>query len=210
VLKRPCFSYRFWRWVCRVILRLGFGLRTHNAERVPREGGYLLVSNHASNLDPPILGCMLEREVHYLAKAEMFENRLLARVFRSINAHPIRRGGVDRQAMKECGELIRNGALLTIFPEGTRTHDGEMQAPKPGVAMIAVQARARCLPAYIAGSYRAWPRHRTFPRPTRLDVYYGAPFDLPERPEGMDRKDYYQLCADEMIRQISALKPEEL
>lgn len=202
-------AYRFSRWMCRVILRTFWNLRAHHAERVPKEGGYLLVSNHASNLDPPVAGCLLARGVHYLAKAEMFRYPLMRNYLEAIQAHPVRRGAVDRKAIKMCVDLVKSGALLAIFPEGTRTHDGEFQEPKPGVGMIASQTGAQCVPVYIEGTYGVWPRHRALPRLRgRIDVYYGEPFDLPERPDGMDKKDYYARCAEEMMRRIAALRDE--
>jgi 1-acyl-sn-glycerol-3-phosphate acyltransferase len=147
--------------------------------------------------------------MHSLAKSELFRIPGFAWLLRAVNAHPIRRQGVDRKAMRLCAELVRSGQMLLVFPEGTRTRDGQLQPGKPGVAMIAVQAGVPCVPAYIDGSYRAWPRHRLLPRPAKTRVFYGEPFDLPERAEGMTTREHYQLCADEMMRRIAQLRPAD-
>ena len=187
--------------------RVFFRLEAHGVERVPREGAFLLISNHASYLDPPLLGCSVPRICHNLAKAELFRVPGLGRLIRAVKAIPIRRGGVDRQAMRRCVELLRSGKVVVLFPEGTRTRNGALQPAHAGAAMIALQAGAPCVPAYIEGTFRAWPRHRWFPLPAKVRICYGEPFALPEHPEGMHPKDHYQLCADEMMRRIAALKP---
>ena len=200
--------FRFGRWVSWLVGRVLFRLETHGMEHVPTQGGCLLVSNHASYLDPPLVGCLVPRVVHNLAKAELFRVPLLGWVCRAVKAMPIRRGGVDREAMKRCVEILRSGKVVVLFPEGTRTRDGELQPARPGAAMIAVQAGVQCVPAYIDGTFRAWPRSRWFPRPAKVRAYYGEPFALPERPEGMASREHYQLCADEMMRRIAALRPD--
>jgi len=125
-----------------------------------------------------------------------------------MNAYPVRRGGVDRTAMKRAVDVMRAGHLLLAFPEGTRSHDGNLQPAKPGVAMMAIQAGVPCIPVYVKGSYRAWPRDRKFPRLTPIQVFYGKPFDLPPRSEGMTSREHYQLCADEMMAHIDALRQQ--
>lgn len=167
----------------------------------------MLVANHASFLDPCLVGAPIARHLHFLAKAELFHVPILGRIARSVSAHPIRREGLDRNAMRECIDIMKSGEALVIFPEGTRTRDGQLQPGKGGPAMLAVQAGVQCVPAYIDGTFQAWPRTRALPRPTKVRVYYGKPFDLPKRPEGMSSKEHYNLCAEEMMRQIAALQP---
>jgi 1-acyl-sn-glycerol-3-phosphate acyltransferase len=165
------------------------------------------VANHASYLDPCIVGCRMRRHFHSLAKSELFRVPGFGTLLRAVHAHPIRRQGLDRQAMRKCAELIRSGELLLLFPEGTRTRDGNLGLGKPGAAMIAVQAGAACIPAYVEGSYDVWSRARRLPRPGKLRVYFGSPFALPPRAEGMSSKEHYVLCAAEMMRRIAALRP---
>ena len=190
------------RFLCRVLFRL----EVHGESNVPERGGFMLISNHASNLDPPMLGCMLKRPLHFLAKSELFKMPVLNWWARNVNAHPIRRGAVDRGAMREVNRILREGHGLVIFPEGTRTRDGSLQPAKAGVAMMAVQAGAPCVPAYVDGSYQAWPRDRLFPLPRKIRIFYGESFSLPPRPDGVSSKEHYHLCASEMWRRIDALR----
>lgn len=187
---------------------LFFRMKVHGLENFPGEGGVMLVSNHASNVDPPLVGCFLPRPIYTLAKAELTSIPLFGPfLVRGCYAIPLRRVGVDRRAMKKCVDLMKGGEIVSMFPEGTRTWDGELQRGKPGSAMIAVQSGATCVPVYIDGSYRVWPRWRWYPLPRKIDIYYGEPFELPERAAGQSSKDYYQQCADEMMRRIAALRP---
>ncbi len=187
---------------------LCFRLKTVGRENLPKEGGLMLVSNHASNLDPPIVGCALPRDIYTLAKAELARIPIFGPfLVHACYAIPLRRKGVDREAMKKCVKLMKSGEIVSMFPEGTRTRDGELQRGKPGAAMIALQGGAPCVPAYIDGSFRAWPRARWFPLPRKITIYYGKPFNLPERAEGQSAKEHYQACADEMMRRIAALRP---
>lgn len=199
--------YRFCRFWIRQTFRLMFRIEAHGLENIPAEGGCLLVSNHASFLDPPALGCRVtHRYFDYLAKRELFEVPLFGSLIRAVRAHPIRRGGVDRKSLRECASVLKQGGMLVLFPEGTRTRDGRLQEPKAGVAMIAAQADVPFVPAYVQGTFHVWPRHRKLPRPGKVRVFYGEPSELPQRREGMSSKDYYALCSEAMMEGIRALK----
>jgi len=200
--------YAVAKFLLQIIFAVGFRLEVHGAEKVPREGGLIIVSNHSSYLDPPLVGARLPRVMHTLAKAELFRVPLLGWFLRGCRAFAFPRGRVDRRAVRHCVDLLKTGNVVSLFPEGTRTPDGNAHRGKPGVAMIAVQANVPCLPCYIEGTFRAWPRKRWFPLPTKVRIYYGEPFDLPERQEGVSNKEYYQLCSDEMMRRIQTLRSQ--
>jgi 1-acyl-sn-glycerol-3-phosphate acyltransferase len=185
-------------------------LEVHGLENLPREGGRLLISNHASNLDPMLVGSPLPRICRFLAKEELFEVPLFKYWMRAVGALPIHRGGVDRKAMGACVRLLKTGSLLVIFPEGTRTRDGLLGGGKPGVAMIAAQAGTPCVPTYVDGSFESFPRGGKFPRPVKIHVWYGPSFDLPPRQEGAGTKEHYQACADAMMARIGELRERAL
>ena len=201
--------FGFMKILVKLIARTYFRLQVHNVDRVPRGGGLVLISNHSSNIDPPIVGARLSRPMYTLAKAELFKNAIVGHFLgKWCYAIPFRRRGVDRAGMQHCVALLKAGQIVSLFPEGTRTRDGQLQRGKPGVAMLALQAGVPCVPAYIDGTYAAMPRGGRLPRPKKVRIYYGEPFRLPERAEGMTKKEYYQHCADEMMRRITALRPE--
>jgi 1-acyl-sn-glycerol-3-phosphate acyltransferase len=182
----------------------------HGAENIPADGPALLVANHSSNLDPPIAVILLRREVHFLAKDELFRVPLLGTAIRHLNAHPVRRGGVDRQALRDCANVLASGGLLLLFPEGTRTCDGALQEGKTGAAMIALQARVPVIPVYIDGTYGAMRRGMWFPRPRKVRVFYGKPFDPAGIIADMPKREGYAVVAAEMMRRVGELMPKAL
>jgi 1-acyl-sn-glycerol-3-phosphate acyltransferase len=200
--------YEFCHFIVRCFIRTLFRAQAHNKENIPKTGGFMVVSNHSSFLDPLLVGGCVRRHMHYLAKRELFRIPVFRNLIRGVNTHPIHRQGLDRTAIRECVDLMRGGEILLIFPEGTRSRDGNLQPGKAGAAMIAVQAGVPCIPAYVVGSFRAWPRQRRLPRPTKVHVYYGKPFDLPPRGPEMSSKEHYVICAEEMMRRIAALRPQ--
>jgi 1-acyl-sn-glycerol-3-phosphate acyltransferase len=200
--------YGIVRLLVNVVGFVYFRLEAHGTANVPLEGPLILACNHASNLDPPFVAGPPDREFHSLGKQELFRVPIFGAFLRGINVHPIRRDGMDRAALKECVEIVKSGSALLVFPEGTRTPDGQLQAGKAGAAMIAVQTGARIVPAYIDGTFAAMRRGVIFPRPRKVRVYYGAPF-LPDVAvtEG-SRRDRYDAIAGLMMERIAALRDE--
>ena len=121
---------------------------------------------------------------------------------------PIKRGGVDRKTMKIAAGLLKNGEMLLIFPEGTRSHDGNLQEPKIGVSMFAYQSRAKILPVYIDGSYQALPRNAIFMRPSKVKVYIGEPIipDYDNETLQIDKKQKYEILSQLVMNSVGKLK----
>ncbi|MCX7626687.1 MAG: 1-acyl-sn-glycerol-3-phosphate acyltransferase [Candidatus Sumerlaeaceae bacterium] len=190
-------------WLARVLFRLEHIGR----QNIPPEGGCLLVSNHASNLDPPLVAVGVPRACHTLAKRELFDLPVLGWAIRRLYAHPIDRAGVDRRALKECIDTLKAGNVLLLFPEGTRTRNGELQPAKAGAAMIALLADVPIVPVYIDGTYEALPRGKTWPCLRKVRVYYGSPFRACEVLfHSVDKREAYDALAQEMMRRINQLR----
>lgn len=140
----------------------------------------VLCANHTSNWDPPVLGTPLERKVHYMAKAELFEVPVLGYVLPRIGAFPVKRGGVSKESIRLSIQLLKDGNMLGIFPEGTRSNAGGMG--KKGAASLAIKSGATVIPAAIIGSYKPF---------SRMKVVYGPPVDISEfadnGPEGLEQ-----------------------
>ena len=138
------------------------GWEVRGREHVPPTGGLIVASNHISFWDPPLVGTAAVRELHFLAKEELFRTPLLGPLIRAFNAIPIRRGVADLSGLTKAMEVLRAGRALLMFPEGTRARDGELKAARPGVGMLAVATDARIVPACISGSSRPgrWLTHR--------------------------------------------------
>jgi 1-acyl-sn-glycerol-3-phosphate acyltransferase len=165
----------------RLAATLAFQLRAFHPDRVPATGGALMVSNHQSYLDPPLLGTKLNRSMAYLARSELFDHGGFARLIRALNAFPIRQGKGDVGAMKESIRLLQEGWLLNMFPEGSRTPDGCVHPAQKGAGLLIRRAGVPVVPVAIDGSYEAWPRGQKFPRPHPIRILYGHPVLLSRR-----------------------------
>lgn len=142
-------------YLARFILRFLLYLRQWQIEglrNLSYSQGLIVVSNHTSYWDPVIVGCALNRPVHYMAKAELFKNPLLALLFRTLKAFPVERGKSDRKAIRHAVNLLAEGNVLGIFPEGTRSTSGELQKAHLGAAMLAFKGNASIIPVGISGA----------------------------------------------------------
>jgi 1-acyl-sn-glycerol-3-phosphate acyltransferase len=153
------------------------GLRVSGRKNIPRSGPALLVSNHLSHLDVFILGIPLHRPLNYVARSTLFFPPLGAFI-RSVGGFPIQREGMGAQGLKETLRRLRAGGIVMLFPEGTRSRDGELGELKAGIAVLAARARVPVVPTALAGTFEAWPRTRPFPRPHPVRIHYGEPITV--------------------------------
>jgi 1-acyl-sn-glycerol-3-phosphate acyltransferase len=157
------------------LLRLLYRIEIVGAERIPADGPAILAANHASVFDPFILGVATPREIHYMAKAELFRWRLLAAAMRSFNGFPVERGGGDQAAMSEAGRLLIGGAVIGIFPQGTSKPERQIGWHR-GAARLALTTGAPLVPVRLSGTRRP-------PLLTRVRIAIGEPIVVPvERP----------------------------
>ncbi|MFD0586881.1 lysophospholipid acyltransferase family protein [Paenibacillus sp. GCM10027627] len=161
-------SYVIFRFLLRVLYRLLFRLEARGVHHIPAEGPVILASNHISNFDPPTIGVLVPRKVHFMAKEELFKIPVLGMLIRSFGAFPVKRGGVSKDAIKSAITLLKSGEVMGIFPEGSRSNAG---AAKKGAAMIAFRSGATIVPVAIVGSYKLF---------RKTLVCYGEPIILSE------------------------------
>lgn len=194
--------------VTRRILEVFFDFSSPGMEKVPLEGGLLVVANHASYLDPPIVGAALPRELYYLARRTLFRHPLFARLIRAYHAIPVELERPDPVGLRAVLRALRKGRAVLLFPEGTRTPDGRMGEARMGAGFVACHAGVPILPVRIFGTYEVLPRHRKWPRFFPIRVVIGSPFHIPqveEEPRSRKRKEVYQEAAWEMKRRILEL-----
>lgn len=197
--------YAFLKPIVAALCRLFFGLEAHGTEHVARHGAVLLVANHSSVLDPPVIGALLHRQMSFLAKAELFRIPLFGGLIRRLNARPVRRDGADAGALRTVLRVLAEDRVLLTFPEGTRGEEGVLRPPKPGAGMLAVLSGAPVVPVFVSGSGRAWPRGRRLPRPAKIIVRFGPPLTF-ARSEGQDRRSYYETVSRAMMSAIAELQ----
>jgi len=203
--------YRITRQILRVFFTTLYGFRTSGVENIPAEGGVVIVSNHASYFDPELLGTAnTVRPVCYMAKEELFKVPLFGRLILSLGALPIKRGGVDRNLFRTFGELLRVRKLaLVVFPEGTRTRDGNLGEAKRGIGALCLSAGVPVVPAFIRGSFEVWPRFRRFPRLRgKIEVRFGPPIQWSDG-ELNATGDANKALADLIMKKIEELNMAE-
>jgi 1-acyl-sn-glycerol-3-phosphate acyltransferase len=189
--------YRVVQSFVRVLCFALGGFRATGRENIPAAGAGILVSNHLSHLDVFLLGLPLRRPLNYVARSTLFLPGL-GFLIRSVGGFPIQREGMGAAGLKETLKRLRAGGIVALFPEGTRSQDGELGELKSGIAVLAKRARAPIIPAGIAGTFEAWPRHRRFPRPHALRIHFGPPI-APEAIDGLEPDAVVQLMRESIV-----------
>lgn len=175
-----------------------YRIKVIGKENFPKEGGVLLCSNHIDNLDPPVVGITCPRPVHFMAKEELFEMPILKGLIPKLNAFPVKRGMSDRKAMRKALSLLKEGRVVGLFPEGTRSKDGELQEGLAGAGFFALRGNADVMPCAIIGPYKPL-------RP--LKVVYGKPIDMtPYREQKASPEEVTKMIMDEIRKLIEANK----
>ncbi len=146
--------YRIARVFISGIFHLLFRIRIEGKENIPCEGAYVVCSNHKSLMDPPMLGVCLPFPVRFMAKEELFRNKIFGGIIRAVGAFPIKRGKSDVGALRAAMKMLENGENVAIFPEGTRSKGDTMRRGKQGAALIAMKAGVNILPVGIEGQYK--------------------------------------------------------
>jgi 1-acyl-sn-glycerol-3-phosphate acyltransferase len=163
--------YSFARALVGGAIRPYYRIKTIGLENFPKNGGVLLCANHIDNLDPPVVGVTANRPVHFMAKEELFSVPLLGKIVPHLNAFPVKRGMSDREALRKGLGILKEGKVLGLFPEGTRSKDGELQKGLAGAGFFALRTDALVVPCAIIGPYKAFHP---------LKVVYGKPIPMEE------------------------------
>jgi len=197
------------------LYRFYFRWSVYNPERVPLTGPVILACNHASFLDPPLVGSGLKREINYLARENLFRFPVVGSVLRSWHVVPVDREGGGAKGLKAILDRLLAGGAIVLFPEGTRTRDGNLQPARLGIGLAVIKSTAPVVPVRVFGTFRAYGRHMRFPLPRRVAVKYGRPHHFEElRGEAKTcskerLKQIYQQVADEIMAAIAKLEPFE-
>lgn len=197
----------------RLIYATYFRWRIYHPERVPRSGPVILASNHASFLDPPLVGSALPRPINYLARESLFRYRPVGALLRSWNSVPVDRDGGGAAGLRAILDRLQGGGAIILFPEGTRSRDGTLQPARSGIGLTVIKSKAPVVPVRVFGTYKALGRHARFPKPCRVAVKYGHPMNFAtQRAEAKTcskarLKEIYQEVADEIMSAIGRLQP---
>ena len=199
--------------IFRLIYATYFRWRVYNPENVPKTGPVILASNHASFIDPPLVGAGLHRPVNYLARESLFRYPGIGALLRSWNAVPVDREGGGAAGLRAILDRLLAGGAILLFPEGTRTTDGHLQPARSGIGLTVIKSNAPVVPVRVFGTFEAFNRNHKFPRPHCIAVKYGRPIDFSAlRAEAKvcpkpRLKQIYQEVADRIMSEIAALQP---
>lgn len=193
---------------------LGLGLHVCNnikvfgLQNVPKTGGLLIASNHASYLDPPAVGSFCRmRTIHFMARKTLFDHWFLGPFLHSVGVIPLDRDrGGDLKAIKTAIKLLQGGGAVCVFPEGTRTTDGNLQPAKPGIGFLVTKGAAPVVPVYIYGSYDAWSKHSGGLRRKPITVIFGQLITQEEIHRLGDGREAYPLIGELIMSRIAELK----
>ena len=200
---------RFYRFLYRIAQPLFSWLVNFEAigrEYIPREGGTLIMSNHVSYLDPIFLGAAVTRELHYMARDNLFRPKLWGDFLTYMNAFPVKRGEGDIRALRKALSLLEEHKLVLIFPEGTREIGGKLGEPVEGAGFIVHRTNVPVIPAFVKGTEIILPRNAKGLKRAKVSVYFGKPLELSTFRHLPRGRDTYKLIAQEIMRTIAELK----
>jgi len=196
-------SYWLGHTVFRAVARGFFDFRVIGAENLRFDGPAIIASNHVSFLDPPFVGQAFDEPLYFFARKTLFDHPIAGKVLREWQTIPIDRDKPDTASLKATIRLLKSGKKVLMFPEGTRSPDGQLQKGEAGVGLFLAKTGAPVLPVRIFGSYEAYPRGAKFLRPSSITLVVGQKYqpDL----SAIHGRDLYQAVADEVMHRISGL-----
>lgn len=175
--------------ICQKIVKCIFfpvySVKVIGEENIPKDEGALICPNHFHWLDPVIVGVYLKREIRFMAKYELFQNKFLKKLLTSLGVFPVRRQEADLNAVKSTLKYLKEGQLVGLFPEGTRIKGGDFGKANPGVAMFSIKSGKPVIPVYIKANYKLF---------SRIKIIVGKPIDFSRyKKEKMTNQDYLEL-----------------
>ncbi len=200
--------YRISKILATLAIKLLFRFTVKGIDNIPSKPPYLIAANHVSYLDPIVVGCAFPHKVRFMAKKELFTHKLSSWFLKQLGVFPVNREGLDISSVKQSIQILKNGGVLGIFPEGTRSRDGKFKGVNKGVIGIAIKGRVPIVPVGIKGTYEAWPPGRKFLKPHKVIVNIGEPIDFLEI-FGQDGKIDYEKGAEILTSKIKELLKDE-
>jgi 1-acyl-sn-glycerol-3-phosphate acyltransferase len=175
-----------------LIFKFFFHLKVYGRQFLPKEGGFILASNHLSNLDPVLLGVAVPRRLNFMAKEELFINPIFGLLIRILGAFPIKRNSPDLSALREAMKRLKKGGCVVIFPQGTRS-PGDLKV-EPGIGFLAIKTELPVIPVYIEGTDKILPKGERRISKGKITITFGSPVILKEK----GGKSYLEISKDIM------------
>ena len=197
--------YRFAQYVSWFYFKAFHRLEVHGIKNVPQTGSFILASNHSSFFDPPALGCRLPRNLHYFARDSLFFWPL-GLLIRNLNSIPVNRSQLDIATLKRVLKVLKGGDPLLLFPEGTRSADGNLGEGKKGIGLLLAKSQVDVLPARVTGGNKVLGKGMLFPRIGRkLVVEYGTLLKIDTLDPGKSNTNRYEIIANKVLAEINRI-----
>ncbi len=198
--------YGFFHYLCKGVYDAFFRGEVVGTENIPTGGPYLIASNHMSHLDPPLVGAQVPRQMRFFARRTLWSNRVASWWLDNTETIPVDRDGGDIGAIKRVLQAIQEDRAIVLFPEGTRSMDGQLQKPKAGVGLMACKTGAPVVPCRVYGSFQAFGKGAKIPHlGVPVTVVFGKPIPASEYDAPEAGKERYQVVSNRIFERIAAL-----
>lgn len=198
--------YGFFHYFVGGVYDAWFRGEVQGTEHLPRHGPFLIAANHASHLDPPLVGCQIARQMRFFARKTLWSNAVTSWWLNRTECIPVDRDSGDVGAIKRVLQALKENRAIVLFPEGTRSQDGQLQKPKAGVGLMACKTGAPVVPCRVFGSFEAFGKGAKLPRfGTPVTVVFGPPITAAEYDDPTAGKERYQVASQRIFTRIAAL-----
>lgn len=198
--------YGFFHYLSQNIHAMWFRGEVAGTENFPASGPFLIASNHASHLDPPLVGSQIAKQMRFFGRKSLWNNKLIGWWLDQVESIPVERDSGDVGAIKKVLQALKEDRAVVLFPEGTRSPDGRLQKPKAGVGMMACKSGVPVVPCRVFDSFAAFPKGSALPRfGTPVTVVFGAPIPASEYDDPTLGKARYETAAQRIMDRIAAL-----
>lgn len=194
------YLYNITKIVASLIFRLIYRIEVHGRENIIKDGRLILCSNHTNNLDPLILSIVFPRQVCWMAKKQIFKNKIVAYLLNKIGTFPVDREESDLSAIKNALRVLKADGVLGIFPEGTRVKEINIENAKPGIALISIKSKSPVLPVYIEGNFKPF---------SKIKVSFGKLIDYSNSYDKKLNTEDYRLLSQDILQSIYSIKYKE-
>lgn len=200
--------YNIFYNLAKLLARFLFSMKVVHPERMVEQGPLIIAVNHSSYFDPPLAGICSRRGVYYLARKTLLKWPFFGPLFPAMNVIPVERDGNDMSALREVVKKVKEGNAIILFPEGTRSKDGNLQPGRAGIGLVIAKTRAPVLPMRIFGAYEAFPKGSKGLHLTNITVTIGKPIYFATEEIEPTTRETYQRLSDRVMEAISELRPE--
>ncbi len=198
--------YGFFHYLATSIHGMWFRGEVAGTENFPTDGPFLIASNHASHLDPPVVGCHVPRQMRFFARKSLWNVPVLGWWLDQVETIPVERDSGDIGAIKRVIQALKENRAVVLFPEGTRSLNGQLQKAKPGVGFMACKTGVPVVPCRVYGSFEAFGKGSAIPRlGTSISVVFGPPIPASEYDDPTTGKARYEIAAQRIMDRIAAL-----